>query len=73
MLHACHGKKIDLQIERKDTPYSPPKVAAKPFCGEGKRLGEIEAVVSGSGKVGVKYGQESPQSSSRTGKISGYS
>lgn len=55
------GKEIDLKIERKDLDYIPPK--AKPFSGQGQRLGEIVPKVAGGGTIGVKYGQGEPQSS----------
>uniref|UniRef100_A0A0N5AR52 SEP domain-containing protein n=1 Tax=Syphacia muris TaxID=451379 RepID=A0A0N5AR52_9BILA len=59
LLQKYRGKKIDLHIEKKDEPYSAKKVTMKPFFGQGQRLGEIEPVVCGSGKIGVKYGQDS--------------
>lgn len=66
LLQQYRGKKIDMHLERKDEPYAPPKASEKPFSGQGQRLGEIEPVISGSGKVGVKYGQEPSQSSTNT-------
>lgn len=38
-MRAHQGKKIDLHMERKNTPYVKPKM--KPFGGEGQRLGAV--------------------------------
>ncbi|CAD6196147.1 unnamed protein product [Caenorhabditis auriculariae] len=60
LLQLHRGRQIDLHMERKLTPYEPPKM--KPFQGSGARLGNVVPTVVGAGSSSAAPEPAAPQS-----------